>query len=111
MASISIESAVTPANIDAIPKLLHEVASAGDSFNRIGNDSLVARLELLAKARELARALETPREVMIQQVWAQVSWQCSDAGPARLNKMLAFECHGHFVWRTHRPVDCHGREW
>lgn len=73
MAPIDVVSAIAPTNIGAVPKLLSEVASAGEALSEAGHDSVVARRELLAKARELTRALETPREIMIQQVWAQVS--------------------------------------
>ncbi|KAI1872075.1 uncharacterized protein JN550_004278 [Neoarthrinium moseri] len=66
MAPIGLESAIAPSNIDAVPNLLAEVASAGDALSKAGDDSLAPRLELLEKARELARALETPREMMIQ---------------------------------------------
>lgn len=70
---IGFETAVNPSNIDAVPKLLSEVASAGNALSKAGDASLVSRLELLAKTRELVHALETPREVMIQHVWAQAS--------------------------------------
>ncbi|KAF2262889.1 hydroxyindole O-methyltransferase [Lojkania enalia] len=63
---IGFETAVNPSNIDAVPKLLSEVASAGNALSKTGGAPLVSRLELLAKARELVHALETPREVMIQ---------------------------------------------
>ncbi|KAI1744869.1 S-adenosyl-L-methionine-dependent methyltransferase [Xylaria scruposa] len=71
MASIDVAYAVAPTNIGAVPKLLSEVASAGHALSKAGDGSIIARRELLAKARELTRALETPREIMIQQVWAQ----------------------------------------
>lgn len=73
MAPSNVISAIAPTNIGAVPKLLSEVASAGDALSKTDYDSVVARRELLAKARELTRALETPREIMIQQVWAQAS--------------------------------------
>ncbi|KAI0469327.1 S-adenosyl-L-methionine-dependent methyltransferase [Xylaria cf. heliscus] len=71
MADMDLESAVAPTNIGAVPKLLSDVAKAGDALSKAGDYSVVARRELLAKARELTRALETPREIMIKQVWAQ----------------------------------------
>lgn len=70
---IGLETVVNPSNNDAIPKLLSEVANGGEALSKAGDASLVPRLELLAKVRELARALETPREIMIQHVWAQAS--------------------------------------
>jgi uncharacterized protein YjgD (DUF1641 family) len=75
---IGFETAVKPSNIDAIPKLLSEIASAANALPKADDDSLVSRLELLAKARELVHALETPREVMIQHCWAQVGYECPD---------------------------------
>ena len=68
---------VTPTNIGAVPKLLSEVVAAGDALAKAGDSSSLPRLELLAKARELTRALETPREIMIQQLWTQASRQMS----------------------------------
>lgn len=73
MATNNLVSAVTPTNIAGVPKLLEEVASAGNGLSKAGEESSVPRLELLAKARELARSLETPREIMIQHLWAQAS--------------------------------------
>ncbi|GAW13450.1 hypothetical protein ANO14919_028360 [Xylariales sp. No.14919] len=58
MATFDVESAVTPTNIDAVPKLLSEVAAASQAFSTTGDDVVVAR-------RELPRALGTPREIMI----------------------------------------------
>lgn len=70
---IGFETVINPSNIDAVPKILSEVASAGTALSKDDNDSLTSRLELLAKARELVHALETPREAMIQHLWAQAS--------------------------------------
>ncbi|RYP84309.1 hypothetical protein DL769_001224 [Monosporascus sp. CRB-8-3] len=62
MAPVDPAFAVVPSNIGAVPKLLSEVASGGAALSKAGNASLIPRLELLAKARELVHALETPRE-------------------------------------------------
>jgi hypothetical protein len=74
---IGIQTAINPSNIDAVPELLAEVTSAGSTLFEAGGVSLKLRLEMLAKARELVHALETPREAMIQHLWAQVCWPCS----------------------------------
>ncbi|KAI1777524.1 S-adenosyl-L-methionine-dependent methyltransferase [Hypoxylon cercidicola] len=66
MAPIDIASAADSTNIGAVPKFLSEVASAGDALSKAGDDSIIARRELLGKARQLTRALETPREIMVQ---------------------------------------------
>ncbi|KAI1121653.1 S-adenosyl-L-methionine-dependent methyltransferase [Nemania abortiva] len=71
MATTDIASVVAPTDTGAVPKLLSEVISAGVTFSKADNDSVVARRELLVKLRELTHALETPREIMIQHVWAQ----------------------------------------
>ncbi|KAI1111585.1 S-adenosyl-L-methionine-dependent methyltransferase [Nemania sp. NC0429] len=63
-------SAVAPTDIDAVPKLLSDLAAAGRALTE-ANYSVVARRELLAKTRELTRALETPREMMVQHNWVQ----------------------------------------
>ncbi|KAI1259172.1 S-adenosyl-L-methionine-dependent methyltransferase [Xylariaceae sp. FL1019] len=70
MSNIDIMSAVAPTDVDAVPTLLSDVASAGHSFSESGG-SVATRRELLAKVRALTHALETPREMMIQHVWAQ----------------------------------------
>ncbi|KAJ2974552.1 hypothetical protein NUW58_g8625 [Xylaria curta] len=66
MDDVDFKAAVAPTNISAVPKLLSDVASAGDALSKAGDGYFEARKELLAKVRELTRALETPREVMIQ---------------------------------------------
>ncbi|KAI0104310.1 S-adenosyl-L-methionine-dependent methyltransferase [Nemania sp. FL0031] len=71
MNHIGAASAAASIDVGAAPRLLSEVASAGHAFVRSGNGSLVARRELLAKTRELTRALETPREIMINHLWVQ----------------------------------------
>ncbi|KAI1305544.1 S-adenosyl-L-methionine-dependent methyltransferase [Xylaria venustula] len=71
MAHIDVSTVIAPTNIGAVPKLLSEVASAGDAFSKDAGVSVVNRRKLLEKTRELTRALETPREMMIQHVWAQ----------------------------------------
>ncbi|KAI1278297.1 S-adenosyl-L-methionine-dependent methyltransferase [Xylaria sp. FL0933] len=78
MALPDLSSVVAPNNVGAVSKLLSEVAAAGDVFSNTGGASLVPRRELLAKARELTHALETPREIMIQHIWAQAKHQPSN---------------------------------
>ncbi|KAH9905020.1 S-adenosyl-L-methionine-dependent methyltransferase [Xylariomycetidae sp. FL2044] len=67
-----ISTAIAPTNSDAVPKLLSEIATAGHGYTE-ASGSIVARRELLAKARELVRALESPRDTMLQHVWSQPS--------------------------------------
>lgn len=66
-------SAIAPCNSAAVSQLLSEVSAAGLDFVSQDHESLASRMELLAKVRQLERALETPREVMIQHVWTQPS--------------------------------------
>ncbi|KAI8632195.1 S-adenosyl-L-methionine-dependent methyltransferase [Xylariaceae sp. FL1651] len=70
MATPDLSWAIAPTKINAVPKLLSEIAAAGQAFSSTG-DSIAARRELLVKARELTRALESPRDIMIRHVWAQ----------------------------------------
>lgn len=72
MANFDTPAAIEPANLDAVPRLLSEIASSGHAFTNANNPSLGSRMDLLAKARALVCALETPREAMIRDCWAQV---------------------------------------
>jgi hypothetical protein len=72
MDAVDLASVTAPNDINALPKLLWEVTSRGDALVKRPDAPLVYRLELLAKVRELERALQTPREMMIRQLWVQV---------------------------------------
>jgi hypothetical protein len=54
---------------EAVPEILKGISSFGATPSI---DDATTRLSLLAKARELVHALETPRETMIKHCWAQV---------------------------------------
>lgn len=64
---------IAPSDLDAVPRLLSEVANAGEALSKAGKGAVAPRLDLIAKARKLVHALETPRETMIQLLWADVS--------------------------------------
>lgn len=66
---VDIAVALRPGDSTAVPKILEDISSFG-SAPSVDHDN--TRLGLLAKARELVRALETPRETMIKHNWAQV---------------------------------------
>jgi hypothetical protein len=66
---VDISIALQPNDSDAVPAILKGISSFGDA-PAIGKDE--TRLALLAKARDLVRALESPRETMIKHCWAQV---------------------------------------
>ncbi|RYP75441.1 hypothetical protein DL771_002326 [Monosporascus sp. 5C6A] len=68
-----LKTVVAPCKSDAVPNLLAEVAAAGDAFTKAGDKATAERLALLKKTRELTHALETPREIMIQHLWADPS--------------------------------------
>ncbi|KAI8951012.1 S-adenosyl-L-methionine-dependent methyltransferase [Xylaria longipes] len=70
MTTPDLSSAIAPTNLDAVPKLVSEITTVGNAFSKAGG-SIVARRELLAKTRDLVRALESPRDIMIRHVWAQ----------------------------------------
>jgi hypothetical protein len=67
--SVDISTALQPNDSNAVPEILKGITSLGDA-PAVDNDE--TRLALLAKARDLVRALETPRETMIKHNWAQV---------------------------------------
>lgn len=66
---VDIDIAIRANDAKAVPTILKAVTSFGTSPSIDSDDS---RLELLANARALVRALETPRETMIKHNWAQV---------------------------------------
>lgn len=66
---VDIGIAVRACNPDAVPRILGELLAFGTSPSVDKDDT---RLAMLAHARALVRALETPRETMIQHNWAQV---------------------------------------
>lgn len=67
-ASAPLSTALKPNNIDAVPKLTKNIGALGGDMS-IKDDT--GRRELLAQARHLVQALETPRETMIKHCWAQ----------------------------------------
>ncbi|KAF2833250.1 S-adenosyl-L-methionine-dependent methyltransferase [Ophiobolus disseminans] len=66
--AVDIGIAVRACDSEAVPGILKEISSFGTSPP---TDLDTTRLELLANARALVRALETPRETMIKHNWAQ----------------------------------------
>ncbi|KAL2174027.1 S-adenosyl-L-methionine-dependent methyltransferase [Thermothelomyces heterothallicus CBS 202.75] len=66
--AVDISVALNPNAPERVPGLIQEIAAAGQALNF---DDSAARLQLLEKARDLVRALETPRETMIKHLWAQ----------------------------------------
>jgi hypothetical protein len=66
---VDVATASRPCDPEAVPSILRRIVSSSETPS-VDNDSV--RLALLANARELVRALETPRETMIKHCWAQV---------------------------------------
>lgn len=66
---VDIGIAIRACDPEAVPSILKQISSFGGSPSTDSDDT---RLELLANARALVRALETPRETMIKHNWAQV---------------------------------------
>lgn len=73
MAPLDPAVVIAPSDLDAVPRLLSEVAAGGEALFKAEGGALAPRLDLIAKARKLVNALETPRETMIQLLWADVS--------------------------------------
>jgi hypothetical protein len=65
---VSLSVALQANDMPSVPALLNAIAETGKKLS--ANDT-VTRLELLARARDLVRALEAPRETMIKHCWAQ----------------------------------------
>jgi hypothetical protein len=65
-----LDVAISPNDPSKIPSTIESIKSLGNSYS--ATDDAVRR-QLLAEARQLVRALETPRETMIKHNWAQVS--------------------------------------
>jgi hypothetical protein len=59
---LDISFALSPNDPEGVPALIQNIAS-------LGEDHETNRLELLAEARALVRALETPQETMIKHLW------------------------------------------
>jgi hypothetical protein len=66
---VDVATASRPCDPQAVPSILKRIVSSGETPS-VDDDSV--RLALLASARELVQALETPRETMIKHCWAQV---------------------------------------
>ena len=66
----SVEVATSPNDVDAVANTIESIQTLGETFSPADN---FGRQKLLAEARRLVRALETPRETMIKHNWAQVS--------------------------------------
>lgn len=66
----SVEVAISPNDADAVSSTIETIQTLGKTFSPADN---FGRQKLLAEARRLVRALETPRETMIKHNWAQVS--------------------------------------
>jgi len=66
----SVEVAISPNDADAVSTTIGSIQTMGKTFSPADN---FGRQKLLAEARRLVRALETPRETMIKHNWAQVS--------------------------------------
>ncbi|MBE3048195.1 hypothetical protein IMZ48_37960 [Candidatus Bathyarchaeota archaeon] len=104
--AVDIPVALKANNLPAVPQLAKNISQLSTAAAEGDEES---RLELVEKARQLVRSLETPRETMIKHVWAQVSsFSHEFRSPAnnveaRINRRLD---GGH----RHRPLRCARRE-
>ncbi|KAJ5092114.1 S-adenosyl-L-methionine-dependent methyltransferase [Penicillium alfredii] len=65
-----VSIASEPCDIDAVPGLIADISSLGEGLS---GDNRNKRLAVLEKARDLVRALETPRETMLKHVGGQTA--------------------------------------
>lgn len=68
--SIDLSIATQPNNLGDVPRLIEELGALQRSLEAGGND---ARHDMFLKARSLVQSLSTPRELMVQHTWADVS--------------------------------------
>lgn len=72
---VDMAVALTANNLSAVPELAKGISSLSAAA---ADGSEQARLDLVEKARQLVRSLETPRETMIKHCWAQVRFATSN---------------------------------
>ncbi|KAK0629403.1 O-methyltransferase [Bombardia bombarda] len=65
---VDVALASTPCDMDNVPLLVSSITALSERL--AASNSHEDRLQLLAKAHALVRALETPRETMIRHLWA-----------------------------------------
>ncbi|KAK8105147.1 hypothetical protein PG999_008506 [Apiospora kogelbergensis] len=69
-----VSIATSPNDLTSVPAILKQISEQGAHFSTTTLD-YEGRLKLLASARALVQALETPRETMLKHIWAQPSVQ------------------------------------
>lgn len=68
--SVDLSLATRPNNPDAVPNLIDEISALSKNLGAGGEET---RHELFLKARTLVQSISTPRELMLQHTWADVS--------------------------------------
>lgn len=71
--SAPLSTVLRPNDLEAVPQLADSIKALSKDVPTKNDRSDAGRRELLAHARHLVQALETPRETMIKHCWAQVS--------------------------------------
>lgn len=97
-AGSDLTTVIAPTGGAAVPKLLADVAAAGDALSEAGLMDIEKRMDLLAKAEKLTHALKTPREIMIQDTWSQVSASHLTLKPALTVNSLPMSLPSHLVY-------------
>jgi hypothetical protein len=68
---LDISFILSPNDPGSVPGLVQKVNTLGQGYT--DDSSHEKRLELLAQAKALVQALETPQETMLTHLWASVS--------------------------------------
>jgi hypothetical protein len=68
--SVAMSIALEANDMEHVPTILKGIEEAGQ---QLSVDNSATRLKLLERARDLVRALETPRETMIKHCWAETN--------------------------------------
>lgn len=105
--TVDISVASSPSDLDEAPKLLSEIA---EDVKRLGTDSDGIRKAAIYKCRQLFLALSTPREIMADHCWGQVSASILNIS-RRVLIAIDRSYDGSRVWCGLRIVGLNGPEW
>ena len=86
---VDISVATTANNIEAVPALVDSIWKLSRSSYNLQKESDETRQKLLSQARCLVQCLETPRETMGRDCWAQVWLLISQTYPTPEGTMMA----------------------
>lgn len=78
--AVDLSVATRPSDPETVLRLVEDINALSKNLTDGGEST---RHELFIKARSLVQSLQTPRELMLQHTWADVSRACRDQ-PSRM---------------------------